>query len=136
MNLANCPRCGKVFVTNFKGICANCAKDIENEYEACVKYLRDNKGANMQELSDETGVTVRQITTFIREGRISTAGTPNLGYQCEVCGTFIQDGNMCESCRSKLTGDLREAGKENPNAKTDKSPVGGAYKTLDRNRNS
>ena len=132
MNLANCPRCGKVFVMNFKGICANCAKDIENEYEACVKYLRENKGANMQELSEDTGVAVKQITTFIREGRISIANAPNLSYACEVCGTFIREGNMCDSCRTKLAGDLREAGKEKAEAPQKQS--GGAYKTVDRFR--
>ncbi|CAM3341978.1 MULTISPECIES: TIGR03826 family flagellar region protein [Saccharibacillus] len=132
MNLANCPRCGKVFVMNYKGICANCAKDIENEYEACVKYLRDNKGAHMQELSDETGVSIRQITTFIREGRISTASAPNLSYECEVCGTFIREGNMCDSCRTKLAGDLRQAGKETTPAQKNNST--GAYKAFDRNR--
>ncbi|WP_037287169.1 TIGR03826 family flagellar region protein [Saccharibacillus sacchari] len=133
MNLANCPRCGKVFVMNFKGVCAACLKDIENEYEACVKYLRDNKGAHMQELSDETGVSVKQITTFIREGRISTASAPNLSYGCEVCGTFIHEGNICESCRAKLTGDLREAAKEQPKAQ--KNTSSGAYKAVDRFRN-
>ncbi|MCQ4088150.1 TIGR03826 family flagellar region protein [Saccharibacillus sp. JS10] len=133
MNLANCPRCGKVFVMNFKGICANCSKDIENEYEACVKYLRDNKGASMQELSEATEVSVRQITTFIREGRISTDSAPNLSYACEVCGTFIHEGNMCDSCRSKLAGDLRQAAKETPQAQQKNS--GGAYKTVDRLRN-
>ncbi|OWR26855.1 flagellar protein [Saccharibacillus sp. O23] len=133
MNLANCPRCGKVFVMNFKGICTNCMKDIEAEYEACVKYLRENRGADMQELSDETGVTVRQITTFIREGRISIANAPNMSYSCEVCGTHIREGNMCESCRSKLTGDLKQAAQVK--AHDDKKAGGGAYKAVDRFRN-
>ncbi|MDO3412087.1 flagellar protein [Saccharibacillus sp. CPCC 101409] len=133
MNLANCPRCGKLFVMNYKGICTNCMKDIEAEYEACVKYLRENKGANIQELSDETDVSIRQITTFIRDGRISIANAPNMGYPCEVCGTMLREGNMCESCRSKLTSDLREASKAQPQVK--KSNPGGAYKAVDRIRN-
>ncbi|GGN93259.1 TIGR03826 family flagellar region protein [Saccharibacillus kuerlensis] len=132
MNLANCPRCGKVFVMNYKGICGNCAKDIESEYEACVKYLRDNKGAHMQELSDETGVSVRQITTFIREGRISIANSPNMGYGCEVCGGPIREGHMCEPCRTKLTGDLRQAAQEQYSDQ--KKNSSGAYRAVDRFR--
>ena len=109
MNLANCPRCGRLYTRHFRDICPNCHNDMEQEYEKCLQYLRDNKGANINELSDNTGVSIRQITRFIREGRISLYNVPNLSYPCEVCGTLIRDGNMCDSCRSRLSRDLRNA---------------------------
>lgn len=113
MNLDNCPRCGRLFVKNLMGLCQVCIKELEHEYEICVNYLRENKGTNIQELSDATGISIKEITRFIREGRISIANAPNMMYPCEVCGTLIRDGHMCDSCRSRLRKDLTNAVKEN-----------------------
>lgn len=107
MNVANCPHCGKIFVKGFNDICSNCVKEINQQYEKCVKYLRENRGATINELSEVTEVTMKQITKFIREGRISIINAPNLSYPCEVCGTLIRDNMICESCRSKLVKDVR-----------------------------
>lgn len=80
MNLDNCPRCGLLFVKNLMGLCQSCIKELEHEYEICVNYLRENKGTNIQELSDATGISIKEITRFIREGRISIANAPNMMY--------------------------------------------------------
>ncbi|GGF91558.1 TIGR03826 family flagellar region protein [Paenibacillus abyssi] len=109
MNLGNCPRCGKLYATNLRDVCPNCVKEIDKEYEKCASFLKENRGCTMQELSDETGVSNRQIAKFIREGRISIMNAPNMGYPCEVCGTFIRDSNMCPECRSKLIKDVNSA---------------------------
>lgn len=107
MDLANCPRCGKLFARHFRDICQNCHKELEAEYEVCIEYLRKNKGATITVLSDDTGVSIKQITRFIREGRISLYNAPNLSYPCEVCGVLIRDGNMCDNCRSRLRTEVR-----------------------------
>ncbi|MEI7025670.1 TIGR03826 family flagellar region protein [Paenibacillus sp. y28] len=107
MNVANCTRCGKIYIKNSYGMCPQCIKDIEVEYEKCLKYLRENRSCTLQELSAGTGVAFSQITRFIREGRISIANAPNMTYPCEMCGTQIRDGNICESCRGKLVKDVR-----------------------------
>lgn len=107
MNVANCPRCGKIFVKGFAEVCPNCLKDLEQQYDKCLKYLRANKGTNINDLSEATDVSVKQITKFIREGRISIVHAPNMSYPCEVCGTFIRENTICESCRSKLVKDVR-----------------------------
>jgi flagellar operon protein (TIGR03826 family) len=107
MNVANCPRCGKIFVKGFNEVCTNCMKENEMQYEKCLKYLRENKGNTINELSEATEVTIRQITKFIREGRISIMNAPNMSYPCEVCGTLIRENPICDSCRSKLAKDVR-----------------------------
>jgi flagellar operon protein (TIGR03826 family) len=102
-------------MANIRDICQNCIKDIEHQYELCVQYLREERRATIQELSDATEVSIKQITRFIREGRISVLDAPNLMYPCEVCGTLIREGHMCDSCRTRLTKELTESikGKEN-----------------------
>lgn len=107
MNVANCPRCGKVFVKGFNDVCPNCVKEIDQQYERCVKYIRENKGTSINDLSEATEVSIKQITKFIREGRISIMNAPNMSYPCEVCGTLIRDKMICESCRSNLAKVVR-----------------------------
>lgn len=135
MNLGNCPRCGRLYALNFRDVCSNCIKEIELEYQTCVDYLRENKGANIQELSDATEVSIKTITKFIREGRISIENAPNMMYPCEVCGMLIREGHMCDSCRSRLTKDLAGAARE-VGQKDNKQVGGGAYSAVDKLRNS
>jgi len=106
LNVGNCPRCGRIYVKNVRDLCPNCVKEVELQYEKCVKYLRENRGCTIQELSDETEVSIKQITKFIREGRISIANNPNMSFACEVCGIPIRENTMCENCRQRLARDL------------------------------
>jgi len=79
---------------------------MDQKYELCAQYLRENRGATIYEVSEATEVSVTQITKFIREGRISLMDTPNLGYPCEMCSKTIREGNICESCRARLMKDI------------------------------
>jgi flagellar operon protein TIGR03826 len=108
LNIANCPRCGKIFARGISDVCATCKREVEEEYLRCVEYLRDNRGASIHELSEATGVSIRQITKFIREGRFALINAPNLGYPCESCGNPIQSGNLCEECRKKFAREARK----------------------------
>ncbi|MGU3471509.1 TIGR03826 family flagellar region protein [Paenibacillus sp. D51F] len=106
-NLDNCPRCGRLFAKNFRDVCPQCIRDIDHEYELCSDYLRKNRGTAINELSDMTGVSIRQITKFIKDGRISLMDAPNLSYPCESCGILIREDHMCDSCRARLKNDVR-----------------------------
>ncbi|ANE48863.1 flagellar protein [Paenibacillus swuensis] len=122
MNVANCPKCGRVYAKNFRDICPNCYKEVELQYEKCVKYLREYRKCTLSELNEATGVSVHQIAKFIREGRISLTQAPNLAFPCEICGTDIQTGTICEGCRKKLLTDVNnmnasEQLKSQPNSK-------------------
>ncbi|REE84476.1 flagellar operon protein (TIGR03826 family) [Paenibacillus taihuensis] len=138
MNLDNCPRCGKLFAKNFRDVCGNCIKEIDTEYSVCSEYLRKNKGTDINELSDATGVSIKQITKFIREGRISLVNAPNLMYPCEMCGVLIRDHTKCDSCRAKLLTEVnkyRQNGNAAASDKTsEKAPTSAAstYRNLDR----
>jgi flagellar operon protein (TIGR03826 family) len=102
-NLDNCPRCGKLYVKNPMMLCAACIKDLNEEYEKCADYMRKQRTCTVQELSDVTGVAIKQITRFIREGRLSIANAPNMGYPCDSCHTLLRQGTLCDDCRNRLT---------------------------------
>lgn len=133
MNIANCPSCGKVYMKNPQGMCANCLREIEEQFLKCSKYLRDNRGTTLVELSEATSVSIRQITKFIREGRISIANTPNMSYACETCGEPIREGTICENCRGKLA---REVGHlyEDEKRKKEQQASKPTYMTFDRSK--
>ncbi|WP_225446556.1 flagellar protein [Paenibacillus rhizovicinus] len=138
MDLDNCPRCGKLFAKNFRDVCPVCIKAIDNEYMLCSDYLRKNKGTTITELSGATDVSIKQITKFIKEGRISLIGAPNLMYPCEMCGTLIREHNKCEGCRAKLLQEVDKV-RPNPPAKKEtkeptKAPTSAAsvYRIMDR----
>lgn len=132
MNLDNCPRCGRLYVKNIMDLCQPCIKELEHEYEICVNYLREFRGTTIQELSDATEISIKEITRFIREGRISIANAPNMMYPCEVCGTLIRDGHMCDNCRNRLRKDLTSLTREITEKEPPKKTSEGAYRALDK----
>ncbi|WP_284643209.1 TIGR03826 family flagellar region protein [Paenibacillus silviterrae] len=132
LNVANCYRCGKVFMKNHYGVCPNCIKDIEQQYEKCLKYLRENKQCSLQELSEATEVSVTQITKFIREGRISIKHNPNMSFGCEVCGTSIREGTICEPCRSRLAKDVSNLQEDQQKRQANQANRGPSFQIKDR----
>ncbi|MFC4303445.1 TIGR03826 family flagellar region protein [Cohnella boryungensis] len=107
MNLTYCPKCGKLFSKSFREVCNNCYQQLEKDYERCAEHLRKNRGMDIQQLSEETEISIKQITKWVREGRISMMDAPNLSYPCESCGTLIREGHLCESCKKRLQRDVR-----------------------------
>jgi predicted amidophosphoribosyltransferase len=71
--LANCSRCDALFVQAVRDICPKCHQLVEQEYEKCAKFLRirENRGANIHQVSEATGVSVKQITKFIKPNALS-----------------------------------------------------------------
>ncbi|NIK79347.1 flagellar operon protein (TIGR03826 family) [Paenibacillus castaneae] len=134
MNLDNCPRCGKLFAKNFKDVCPVCLREIDKEYQLCADYLREFKGAIITELSDQTGVSIKQITKFIREGRISMVNAPNMSYPCESCGTLIRENHICDTCRKRLEKDRNQMFEDlaKQRERQESQSAATVYKGLDR----
>ncbi|MDQ1146314.1 ribosomal protein L32 [Bacillus sp. SORGH_AS 510] len=65
-------------------------------------YLREYPGSTIQEVSDETKVTVAQIREYILAGRIVMGSFPNLTYPCGTCGSMIRSGKICKSCSTQI----------------------------------
>ena len=108
LKLTNCSKCGRIMAKGFRNICPVCYQEIEDQYEKCFKYLRENRKCSLQELSEATGVSMSMIVKFIREGRISIADYPNITYECDVCGAPIREGHLCEACRRRLIKDVNK----------------------------
>ncbi|CAM3209365.1 TIGR03826 family flagellar region protein [Sporolactobacillus spathodeae] len=112
--LSNCKNCGRVFVRVASPYCPECLKEQDRLFDLVYKYItsKEHRMATVPEVHEETGVSADLIYQWVREGRLTTSMFPNLGYPCKSCGTLIQTGVVCESCRTKIEGELRRADEE------------------------
>jgi len=106
--VANCPACGKVFQKNLRNLCMDCVKMLEYDFDRCHNYLRGDRKATTVKLSAETGVSERQIISWIKDKRLPATDYPNLTYPCNSCGSPIRQENICYPCRSRLSREIKE----------------------------
>lgn len=117
--LANCARCDELFVKSLREICKNCYNEEEKAFKTVNQFLRlrKNREASLTEIVEETGVSGKLITKFIKEKRLLVSQFPNLGYPCEKCGDKIKAGRLCKSCSEELLQNLDNETRENERAK-------------------
>lgn len=104
-NVRKCKECGKLF--NFIGrpVCPECLKKLDDDFQEVRKYIYENPNTGIEEVSEETGVSVKTIMRFLREGRLQLRSASN-ALLCEKCGKPLSTGTMCEDCKKKLTDTL------------------------------
>lgn len=107
MNIKNCPKCKKLFSpTAGQIICPECIKAEEEEFEKVRCYLRENRGADINVVSEETGVSTKKILRYLREGRLEVTDGMRDFLKCEKCGVSIKSGQYCRSCSEKVSKNL------------------------------
>lgn len=108
--LANCERCGEVFVKTIRDICQSCFKQEEKDFETVYTFLRQrkNREATLQEIVKATEVEEEIIIKFIKNRRLRTSQFPKLAYPCEKCQTPIVSGKLCSLCSEKLLTELEQ----------------------------
>jgi uncharacterized protein len=118
--LGNCPKCRKLYL-RVREICDDCYQKQEGDYLKVASYLRDYPGITIQELSEETKVSISQIRHFILIGRIIIGHFPNLSYPCETCGVMIKTGKTCTTCNKAIQELTEQIEKEIPSTEGDLS---------------
>ena len=108
MSVANCPRCGKVFMRSAKNLCPDCIRENELMYEKVYRYLCDNPRSTVMQVVEATDVSEDRILAYLREGRIQAAEWLNLQYPCERCGGMISSGRFCEKCSREVNDSLKD----------------------------
>ena len=124
--LGNCPRCKKLYL-RIRDICDECYQKQEDDYLKAASYLRDFPGSTIQDVSDETGVSIAQIRYFIQIGRIVAGHFPNLTYPCATCGKPIQAGKICKNCTARynqLSNNVEDKSSEIGQPSNDKNSRG------------
>lgn len=109
MNVRNCRSCGRIF--NYvmgPAICPACRDKLEEKFQEVKDYVRENKGAGIQEVAEKCDVEVSQIRQWLREERLELAADSALYLNCESCGAPIRSGKFCEKCAGNMTRSLQE----------------------------
>lgn len=107
MDLKSCPKCKRIFSpVGGSLICRDCLKLEEEEFEKVRVYLRENRGADINQVSDETGVPTKKIFKYLREGRLEVSDGMSDFLKCEKCGISIRSGQYCRSCCEKVSKNL------------------------------
>lgn len=109
-DISNCPKCSAIFLrTKFRDVCDKCFKEEEQIFEKVYQYIRkkENRKARMEQVIEDTGVDEELLIKFVRMGRLKTSQFPNLGYRCESCGSFIQEGKFCTTCTNNMQNQLK-----------------------------
>lgn len=122
MDLRNCSKCGRVFSYKGSQVCSRCASSDEDDFKKVKEYLYDNPGATVTEVSEETGVTEKQVLRYLRESRIEIREADNYLLDCERCGVPIKSGRFCDKCVSNLTKEFKSALDKKPEEKKETSP--------------
>ena len=106
--LDNCRICGKLFLKDHTDYCLDCYKEVELEFKSVIGFLKieKNHNATIEEVSEFTEVSLKQITEFIRDGRIYAEDYPNLGYPCAHCDKVIKRQMLCDNCFNQFTTDV------------------------------
>lgn len=108
--LDNCRQCGSLYLKNYADYCIDCSKEVEEKYKSIAEYLKNeqNRDVTLEDVSESTGVSLKQVTDFIRDGRIYAADFPNLGYPCVHCSKLIKKQLLCVDCFNRFSTDLNQ----------------------------
>lgn len=106
--LKNCSICGRLFLQVHTDHCLDCYKKIERDFELVSGFLKEDENvlATIEVVKNATGVSLKQLTEFIREGRVFADDYPNLGYPCTRCGKLIKKQILCNSCFDEFATDV------------------------------
>ena len=107
MEVKVCKHCKKMFqyITG-PVICPRCKQIEEEQFQKVKEYLRENPGAAMNVVSEETQVSVKLIQSFLRQGRLQIAPGSPISLVCEKCGAPILTGKYCNQCKNELVNQL------------------------------
>ncbi len=110
MEVRNCKGCNRLFqYIGGQVLCPSCREELENKFTEVKEYIYNNKGASIAQVSEDTGVSPKQLKQWIREDRlILSEATPD-GITCEKCGTPIRSGRFCDQCKNRMVNEFGDA---------------------------
>ena len=113
MEVKTCRRCGGIFqYLGGKLVCPKCKKKEEEMFQVVKGYLKENVGATLDQVSEDTGVSRGMIEGFLREGRLEVTADSPISLACEICGAPIRTGRLCFKCNNDMSSGFKAVAKE------------------------
>lgn len=108
-----CKICRKMFqYVSGPLYCPTCRKLDDDEFEKVRTFLRDFPGANMREVTDNTGVSHNKISRWLKEERLEISKDSPIAINCERCGVRIRSGRFCVECSKSLAREMMSVSRE------------------------
>ncbi len=103
MNVRNCRKCGRLFnyITGYQ-MCPACKEALETKFQEVKEYVRDHKGASIDEVAEACDVEQGMIRQWLREERLELAEDSGIMLSCDGCGAMIRSGKFCLKCKNNL----------------------------------
>lgn len=111
MDVMNCTKCGKLFVRQSGGLCADCVRLDHLDFEKVRDFLRERRNVKTSPKDVETtiGVKADTVIRYIREGRLLVSEISKIEIECDSCGKPSSDGTICRDCRDEMRRELAKA---------------------------
>ena len=99
-----CKKCSAPLEFAGRGMykCPECGEIEYDDFGKIRKFLDEHGPTPAIEISEGTGVTVKKINNFLRQGRMEIAEGSGEYIRCEMCGTSIKFGRVCPECAMML----------------------------------
>lgn len=106
-----CEDCGGKMFYQDAGMyqCEECGNIALDDFGKIKEYLDEHNGATAKEISIETGVELKIIGMFLKDGRLQIPNGSKMFIKCERCGCSLRNGRYCEDCTKELAGQLEGA---------------------------
>lgn len=82
-------------------MCPECLKVDREQFTAVREHLKRNPGADIAAVSEATGVSIKRIQEYLREGRLVLAKSVEW-LKCERCGEPLSTGRLCATCAQEM----------------------------------
>lgn len=112
MEIRNCLKCKHVFTYINSPYCPKCEKEEELLFDAVRLYIRENPSCTMSEVVEATGVSMKKITRYLKEGRLEISKGMHGEITCELCNKPISKGKFCDTCVIQINQDMSVLFKE------------------------
>lgn len=103
MNVRNCRKCGRLFnyISGYQ-LCPKCREGLETKFQEVKEYIREHRGAGINEVAEACEVETSMIHQWLREERLELTEDSGIMLACEGCGALIRSGKYCDKCRYNL----------------------------------
>lgn len=120
MAARQCRRCRALFnYIHGDVLCPKCKEGEEKDFKVVRKFLRQYPKSTIHQTVNETGVNVKLINKFLRDGRLEISDDSPIGIDCSRCGQMIKSGMYCPSCAAEVQQELNNAANNGNRLKKD-----------------
>ena len=106
MDIIQCNFCKKPFQSLGGKVCAECLQKLDADFIIVRDYIYENKRADIDKVSEETGVSKHAILHLLKEGRLIMEDALSGLLLCETCKKPITTGRMCDACKKSVASKM------------------------------